>query len=442
MSALDVVVIGAGTAGTAAALRCAESGLRVLLLDAAEEPSLGGNTALSAGGIHYGRLSLDADPDALRAKIMNAPVGTVRADLADALVNNAARSLAWLRRQGVVFEEDVPGDVRDLLAPLRELGDGLRIEGERGPQLMLSTLYRRLTERGGAVRGGARARRLAVDEKAAVNGVVLDDGELIETRHVVLADGGFQSNAALRRRFLGPATDRIWVRGASTGNGDCLLMAEEIGAALSNTEYFYGHCMHRDALTNERLQQYPALDDLFLKGAIIVDAAGRRFVDESRGGIHVANVVARFDDPLSTFVVMTKADWEASAGELIWGHRAPNPELVNRGGTVFRAVGADALAADTGLDAAGLRATVGAAGMAGPLMAFPVVPGISMTTGGVVIDPGGRVLDRDHHVIGGLYAAGETAVSVHGGYIGGLATALIQGVLAGESASADIAHSR
>ena len=157
MNAFDVVVIGAGMAGSVASLRCAELGLRVLLLDAAETPSAGGNTALSAGGVHFGRLSLDAGPDAIRARIMRAPVGVVRKDLADALAENAGRSLAWLREQHVAFESDVPGDIRDLLAPMRELGDGFRVEESRGPQEMLRTLQVGVLQRGGTVRGGARA---------------------------------------------------------------------------------------------------------------------------------------------------------------------------------------------------------------------------------------------------------------------------------------------
>ena len=207
--------------------------------------------------------------------------------------------------------------------------------------------------------GALAAKRLTVDQRGATSGVALADGELVEGKRVVLADGGFQSNAALRRRFLGPATDRIFLRGARGGNGDCLVMAKERGARLSNTEFFYGHCMHKDALTNEKLGHYPALDDLFLNGAIIVDGRGRRFVDEGGGGIHVANVVAGFEDPLSTFVVMSEAAWDVSAGELIWAHRAPNPELVTRGGVVFSAATVEELAAKIGIDPSGLASTLG-----------------------------------------------------------------------------------
>ena len=73
------------------------------------------------------------------------------------------------------------------------------------------------------------------------------------------------------------------------------------------------------------------------------------------------------------------------------------------------------------------------------LLAIPVVPGVTFTMGGLLINPDGRVLDVDERPIHGLLAAGATAGGLQGsptgGYIGGLSPALVQGYVAGATAS-------
>ena len=50
----------------------------------------------------------------------------------------------------------------------------------------------------------------------------------------------------------------------------------------------------------------PYLDSLATAG-IVVDAAGERFVDEGRGGVYIANAIAKLADPLSAIVVFDRA---------------------------------------------------------------------------------------------------------------------------------------
>jgi predicted oxidoreductase len=70
------------------------------------------------------------------------------------------------------------------------------------------------------------------------------------------------------------------------------------------------------------------------------------------------------------------------------------------------------------------------------LLAFPAVAGITLTMGGVAIDEEARVIDEEGATIPGLYAAGGTAAGPTAGYIGGLATALGFGYIAGVTMSA------
>jgi fumarate reductase flavoprotein subunit len=453
----DVVVVGAGISGSVAALRLAQGRRSVALLDAADDPSAGGNTALSGGGLHIARLSLDAKPARLLRRMLYAPAGVVREELAEAMANNAARAFAWLIDQGAQFEPESPGDIAYHFAPHRHL-DNVHAWPDRGPQRILQLLQERCRAAGGKVLGGVRARELTREPGGELT-VVTEEGNRVSADAVVLADGGFQANVELRRRFLGPSSDQIFLRANTYGRGDGLLMAESLGAQLSNTELFYGHCLHRDVVHNDRLWPWPALDELLTDGGILVDRLGHRITDEGLGGPAAANVVARLADPLSTFVIVDERLWQ-HADEVVWGHLATNRELTARGATILRGADAPDLADDAGIDPAGLQATMveynraleadkgaslpvprtgSSAPLTGELLALPLIPGITHSLGGAVVDRCGEVLDTNNEPIPGLYAAGPTGTGPHGAYFGGLATGLIQGMLAAETitASAD-----
>ena len=79
-----------------------------------------------------------------------------------------------------------------------------------------------------------------------------------------------------------------------------------------------------------------------------------------------------------------------------------------------------------------------------PFLAIPVCAGITYTMGGIVVDGGSRVLKTDGAAIPGLYAAGSTTGGLEGGptvgYLGGLAKAAIQGLVAAETIASDLKH--
>jgi fumarate reductase flavoprotein subunit len=193
--------------------------------------------------------------------------------------------------------------------------------------------------------------------------------------------------------------------------------------------------MHGDVFTNDRLWPWPLLDGLLARGGILVDRTGRRLVEHGQGGIWAANVLVRSADPAGAFLVVDDALWQ-EAGRTSREPIAANPAFLERGATVHRAGSARELAAIAGIDPAGLAQTLEAARpTAGGLLGFPVAAGISFTMGGLATDARARVLDHNERAIPGLVAAGAVAASPTAGYIGGLATALIFGLIAGETAA-------
>ncbi len=125
----------------------------------------------------------------------------------------------------------------------------------------------------------------------------------------MLADGGFQADTDLLKAHITSSPDKLKQRGAATGTGDGLAMAEAVGAALTPLTGFYGHLLCRDAMHSDKVWPYPELDGIAVS-AIVVDAGGRRILDEGMGGVWLANQIAALPDPLCASIVFDSAIWD------------------------------------------------------------------------------------------------------------------------------------
>lgn len=460
--AADVVVVGGGLAGLAAANRARDLGLTALVLEASPEPAYLCASRLSGGLFHVAYRSVTAPPAELAAKVLAATQQHVEPRLARALADNAARSVEWLKAQGVAFTRIEPDQGwRDCVAaPLGFYDQSHMVWEGLGADVMLKTLEARLTSRGGRILRGTRAVELLV-QGDAVCGVRARQGDTtasIAARSVVLADGGFQGNRDMLREYVSPHPERLKLRGPAAGQGDGIRMARAVGAALVGMPYFYGHVLSADALHDDRLCPFPFVDFLAAAG-MLVDASAERFVDESKAGVFMANAMARHGDGAAT-VIFDEAIWN-DAGRVFFC--PPNPNLVEGGGTLHKSDSLEELALLAGLPPERLAASVRrrnealASGELGtgadergalkyqavpigkpPYYAAPACACITHTTGGVRVDAQARVLREDGTPIPHLHAAGSTAGGLEGGpqagYVGGLIKALVFGVLAAEAA--------
>jgi len=134
------------------------------------------------------------------------------------------------------------------------------------------------------------------------------------------------------REFITAAPEKVKQRGAATGNGDGLQMARAAGAQLVGMNRFYGHVLAQDAMRNDDLWPFPIMDFVCTAG-VVVDAAGRRFVDEGLGGVFMTNSIAGLADPLAATVVFDGAIWDGPGREFI---SPANPLLVTRGARYIR----------------------------------------------------------------------------------------------------------
>lgn len=459
----DVIAIGAGFAGLVAANRCAQLGLRALVLEKEALERHECNSRYTTGISHILFQDMRLPAATLQPIIEAQTAGCAKPELVAALANHSRRAIEWLNGEGARFIEiNAPTGRSIILAPPRRFKEGLDWQG-RGPDVLLRRLEDNLARRGGTLLRGVRCEALAMKDGRCRGVQAVQDGKPVhfEARAVIVADGGFPANLDMLRRYISPRADRLLIRAAGTATGDGLRMAEASGAALSGFGAFYGHPVHRDAFKRPNLWPFPMIDGLTQAG-IVVGPDGRRFADEGRGGIALANRIAALDDPLSAILVFDEAIWTSV------GRETPvsgNPMIVSTGATLHKADSLSRLGAMAGIAADTLAQTVAAyndalaRNAAGalhpprtmepvpalpiarpPFYAVPLCSGLTATMGGIAIDAQCRALREDGSSIEGLYAAGSTIAGLEGGpnfaYVGGLSKAFVFGLLAAEAIGA------
>lgn len=460
----DAAIVGGGIAGLTSGVRLAERGLRVAVLEKGESERYPCNARWSGGAFHVCFHRVYEDEATLLKAIEDKTKGTAKPEIARAVARETRTAVDWLKSKGIRFIKGGPDAWREsTLAPPLVAKPGLHWEG-RGGDVMLRTLDAAFTKAGGTLVRGARATRLRMDGERCVGVEVEEKGTPanVDAASVILCDGGFQANPELLREFVTGSPEKLKQRNASTGTGDGIRMAREIGAQLVGMDKFYGHVLAQDALTNDALWPFPMVDHICIS-AIVLDAGGRRFVDEGLGGVYITNRIAQLEDPLAAVVIFDERIWNGPAREFIL---PANPNLVNAGASILRAESLGSLAGQLGFPAGALERTVADYNAAletdrasalepprttrahkaypisqGPFYALRLVGGITFTMGGIAIDDMGRVLDERNTPIAGLYAAGCTTGGLEGGpnagYVGGLSKSAVMAIRASDHIAAN-----
>ena len=436
---MGVVIAGGGLAGLTAALRATELGARGTLLEKGDRP--GGSFVLSSGYVW----SYKNMPTFRR----EAPGGD--ATLQELILERLGSGLDWL--EGV-------GGVR--LA--RETGNPLTFGARFDPEQTVAALVDRVRASGGEILTGTALEALLEGTAGRITGVRATSSETREeygADAVVLASGGFAANPDLVGRHITGARGRMLVRAHPRSTGDGFLAALESGAlASTGLDEFYGRNLPAPPAEFPP-ERFVEVSQLYGRHAVAVNARGERYTDEGAdwSETDLARATAR-QPGLYAWYVLDVAGLEARVRE------RTVKEMVevarSTGGTVLEAASLEELAdelAERGVPrdavlrtleeynaaiATGQGISPPRTGPARPLrdapfVAVKVAPSITHTVGGLAVDAGCRVLRReDERPIQGLYAAGVEVGGVSvGGYTSGLASALVFGKTAAESAVAD-----
>ncbi|WP_170322502.1 FAD-dependent oxidoreductase [Acrocarpospora macrocephala] len=487
----DVVVLGSGAAGLAAALSASSSGARVTVLE--RTAFIGGTSATSTGLVYAPGSAkmkekgvtedLDAALDYLRAV---APQGLDEARAREFL-QRAAEVIDFLESHAVPFRPtglkdynagipgasqsravapescdpatlgDRAGEIRR--SPYRALDNGAEWSGGTA---LIGHLLRACLRAGVTVLTKARGTELVV-ESGEVTGVVADGVTLTAPGGVILATGGFEYNRDLLDRYL-PKVEAAWSSPENTGDG--LRLAEAAGAKLAWTGAAQWYALLR--LHDEDREGTPKYEDASsarcLPGSIIVDRHGRRFANEGANFHDFGRALAQADLPAWLVIDQRFLD---IYGPRCFGDRPPAKDRWFTAATpaeLGELIGVDL--ADTiarfNVDAAELHDSQFGRGSTEfdqswgdgdnqgpaaclapltrpPLQATRVYAGLSGTNGGPLTDTSGRVLDGAERPIPGLFAVGNAAATFLGDGAPGsgstLGPGLVYGYLAGRAAA-------
>jgi tricarballylate dehydrogenase len=487
----DVVVVGGGNAAFCAALSAQESGARVLVLERAPEEEAGGNTRFTAGAIRFaygGVEDLKAImPDLTEAEIAQSDFGTYTEDqffddmfrvtrnrtdpeLCEILVRRSFETMRWLHGKGVKFAPIWGRQAFKVDGKFKFWG-GLTVEAYGGGPGLVQAETEAARRRGIEVRYAARAQRILTDGFRVEGVRVKSPGRIYDVKApaVVLAAGGFQGDAEMRTRYLGPGWELAKVRGTRFNTGDGIKMALEIGASPFGN-YSGCHAVQWDFNAPEYGDL--AVGDAFQKHSypwsVLINADGRRFLDEgadfrnytyAKYGRVVLEQPGNFawqvfdrkvlhvlrDEYRIKQVTKVRADTlEELAGKLegvdgkafleeIRAYNAAVRQDIPFNPNVKDGRRTEGLA----IDKTNWANTIDEP----PFEAYQVGCGITFTFGGLRIDTEARVLDADGQAIPGLYACGELVGGIfYFNYPGGsgLINGAVFGRLAGQTATSDL----
>lgn len=434
----DLIVVGAGAGGLAAANRAVNLGARVLVLE--KSGVVGGSAMLSAG-----ILWTAPDLEVLRRIQPNGD-----AELGAAVVRDYDLVKSDVEKTGVAVSEEWHDHL--------EWGRACKID----IPALFGAWQRKIEGSGRIDFEVADVELLTASRRVVGVRYTAGDGATVEAsaQGVVLATGGFQGDPELRAQLIGPGADEVAVRSNPHSVGDGFRLGKRAGAGAStHLSRFYGHTLPSPVPVTAEV--FLRLTLYFSAYGIAVNREGRRFTDESLG------------DEVTNQRLLGQT---GQRGVLIWDdsvqrERAlaepyPSGMVLDRHGEAKK-IGARTAETDTleelvetiggwGVDGAALARTLDEYRRAadgepvaldaplperpsplarGPFRALEIQPCMTIPFGGLRVDASSRVLDRDGAPVAGLYAAGADAGGAQDlRYVGGIVFGFVFGRRAADAA--------
>ena len=486
----DVVVIGAGGAGMTAAMTAADAGQKVVILES--QAMVGGNSARATGGMNAAKTvyqdenefdqaagvektlataaekyadnetitalaktvseqwaAYQANPtgyfdsvELMELDTMVGGKGINNPELVKTLCEGTADAIDWLDENGITLHNVSSfggASVKRIHRPVNAEGKTVSVGS-----YMIPLLQENCEKAGVKMMLDTTATEILTDANGAAVGVKATgaSGETVtvNAKAVVLASGGFGANLDMVVKYK-PELKGFMTTNAPGIQGQGIEMAQAIGAATVDMDQIQIHPTveaNTAALITEGLRG---------DGAVLINAEGKRFIDEV-GTRDVVSAAEIAQTGSYSWLVVDQAMVDASS--VIQGY-------IKKGYTKTGAT-YEELAKELDVDPATFANTMetwngyveakndpdfGRTSFAnplnnGPYYAIKVTAGVHHTMGGVTINSATEVLKEDGTVIPGLFAAGEVTGGVHGANrLGGTAVAdfVVFGRIAGESAA-------
>lgn len=486
----DVVVVGAGGAGMTAAITAAAEGKTVVILES--QSMVGGNSVRATGGMNAGKTvyqdenefgesagvektlktaaekyadnetitalaktvseqwaAYQANPtgyfdsvELMELDTMIGGKGINDPELVETLCANSADAIDWLDEHGITLHNVSSfggASVKRIHRPVNAEGKTVSVGS-----YMIPLLQENCEKAGVKMMLDTTATEILTDANGAAVGVKATgaSGETVtvNAKAVVLASGGFGANLDMVVKYK-PELKGFMTTNAPGIQGQGIEMAQAIGAATVDMDQIQIHPTveaNTAALITEGLRG---------DGAVLINAEGKRFIDEV-GTRDVVSAAEIAQTGSYSWLVVDQAMVDASS--VIQGY-------IKKGYTVTGST-YEELGEAMGVDAAAFAETMekwngyveakndpdfGRTSFANPLNTAPyyavkVTAGVHHTMGGLKINANTEVLNEKGEVIPGLFAAGEVTGGVHGANrLGGNAVAdfTVFGRIAGAAAS-------
>lgn len=427
---VDLVVAGAG-GGLIAALRAAERGLSVLIVEASAHYRRGNNTAMStamlpaAGTLWQTEAGIKDSPDLLVADIMAKTRGQADPQLTRTLADISAPLVSWLAEIGLPVEL-----VTDFLYPGHSAYRCHTIPGRKGSRLLDHLNHQVSHHRDIDMLTPARlVEAIPHDDRGITTVVEYPDGthEQIPCRALLLATNGYGADPDCVARHI-PEISAAAYHGSPESRGDALRIGTALGADSAYLDAYQGHAAL--AMPAATLVGWATI----MHGGIMLNTRGQRFGDETCGYSEYAALLAAQPGATGWLLLDRRIHDECLAfqdfrettesGALAWA--ATPEELADKMGLPTQTATqtlttAQASARRNCLDPFGRQNWE--APLAPPYAAVRVCPALFHTQGGLVVDDNACVLRRDGSAIPGLYASGGAAMGISGhgasGYLAG-----------------------
>lgn len=445
----DVVVLGAGTAGLVAAIRAADKGASVALLEKCDRPD--GNSIYAIGTIygwgskHQKSLGCQDTREDFFDSMMK--VSSYRADrgLTSVYADRIGQEIDWLENKiGVSFIKNKANRGRFH----NVVGNGITGGGNLIKKLLNVAAQRKNI----TVFYEHKAVELLTDDKGGVIGVLAQTEEgkrrFFARGGVLIATGGFSANEEMTDRYIGGWASRLALRGSRNTTGENISLTLPLFARMVNLDQFHaGPIIAATHVNPNRI--------LNARRGVIVDLRGQRFVDESETYVIKSKMCAEKTIENRAWCIVDST-CPALKQELPRYDRLNSPyvkadtveELCEKSGLPLAAVKDTLAKFNESVEQKKLGLMVPPCSYSSeeavkiaepPFYAVPYEGGMTATFGGPLIDVKARVMNLEGKPIAGLYAAGNAAGGLFfRNYNGGsqLGAATVFGAIAGEEMAA------
>lgn len=430
----DVVVIGAGGGGMTAAVRAAEDGAKVILIE--KNGEIGGDTVLNAGtliatGSNFQKEKLNEtndSPELAYSDIMNVGLNANDPDMVKMITESIGETVDWL-----VDDMKVPYDVAATQYPDHSANRQIGVVG-RSP-VFFTTMAENFKNLGGTTLLETKADSLTTEKDGNVTGVIATDKTgaaiTITAKSTVLATGGYGANSTL----LPDTLSGYMFYGRSTDMGDGFTMGTDVGANTINLDCVKVYPQGIETVPGRALAA-TASSTAATKGhgAIYVNTKGQRVVKETGTLAEITNATVAQDDKIiyllmdedayKTYVAKSLEDKLVSSEDDIdkwYDIKNDDKPVITKGNdlaTIAKTMGIDAVALKatvekynsdcaSGTDSDFQKEDPVAVADGGTYYLVEQRPRFCTTLGGLKADSSVAIVDENGKEIGNLFGAGS-----------------------------------